>query len=123
MYLGESLEDFDGRTHEMAGVLPLQSRMTRSRLTLGYRTARARRDTALLRAGETVRGHEFHWSSLTRQPEAEDAAYDLAETGSSEGFRRGSVLASYVHLHFGADARLAPRFVEACASVRMVQQT
>jgi cobyrinic acid a,c-diamide synthase len=118
MYLGEIIEDFDGRAHDMAGIVPLRSRMTRSRLTLGYRTAVARRDTVLLRRGEQVRGHEFHWSSLVAEPETEDAAYDLAEGERVEGYARGSVLASYVHLHFGADARLAPRMVAACAAAR-----
>lgn len=120
MYLGESVEDFDGRFHIMAGVLPVRSRMTQGRLTLGYRTATARQDTPLLRAGETARGHEFHWSSLAAPLTEADCAYDLAETGRAEGFSRGSVLASYVHLHFGADARLSPRLVATCAASRAI---
>jgi cobyrinic acid a,c-diamide synthase len=123
MYLGESLDDFDGASHAMAGVLPVRSGMTRSKLTLGYRTATARKDTPLLRAGETVRGHEFHWSTLDEASSTKDGAYDLAETGKIEGFSRGAVLASYVHLHFGADARLAPRMVAACAASRSVHST
>jgi cobyrinic acid a,c-diamide synthase len=117
MYLGESIEDFDGVRHEMAGVVPLRSRMRAGRLTLGYRTVRARRDTMLLRAGETVRGHEFHWSELT-DAALEPAAYDLEETGRPEGYAAGSVLASYVHLHLGSDPRLTPRFVEAYGGTR-----
>ena len=118
MYLGESIEDFDGRVHPMTGIVPLRSRLQGARLTIGYRTVQARRSTPLLRPGETVRGHEFHWSTLTAPPSPDTAAYHLRETGAGEGFAAGSVLASYVHLHFGADARLAPRLVAACAAAR-----
>jgi cobyrinic acid a,c-diamide synthase len=64
MYLGQSIEDLEGRDYAMAGVLPVRSVMQGARLTLGYRTIRATQHTCLLEAGETVRGHEFHVSSL-----------------------------------------------------------
>ena len=117
MYLAEGLVDRDGRRHRMAGLIPGWSSLERSRLTLGYREVRARRDSPLLPRGAAVRGHEFHWSVLDRAPEAERAAYDvLGAEPRLEGYATDSLLASYVHLHFGSDPLLAPRFVEACAS-------
>mgnify|MGYP005851083365 CR=1 FL=1 len=118
MYLCEGIVDFEGRRHPMAGLVPGWSAMQRERLSLGYATVTARGDGPLLRRGQSARGHEFHWSTLDRvDPEA--AAYEVAETpGRTEGYQRGSVLASYVHLHFGADPRLAPSFVAACAARR-----
>jgi precorrin isomerase len=114
MYLQQALTTADGMRHRMLGVLPGESTMSRQRLTLGYREARARRDSLFLRAGETVRGHEFHYSA-TDDPPAELSAYDiLGGPGRTEGFVLGNVLGSYLHLHFGSDGRLAPRFVEAC---------
>lgn len=118
MYLGETLEDLDGRAYPMVGLVPARSRMRGTRLTIGYRTVTPRRDALMLRAGEELRGHEFHWSALERPPEAATAAYDVAETGAAEGFTGGATLASYVHLHLGASAGLARRFVEACAAAR-----
>jgi cobyrinic acid a,c-diamide synthase len=122
MYLGASLEDFDGREHMMVGLAPVRSRLQASRLTIGYRTARARKDSFLLRAGERVRGHEFHWSALAEPAPLGTALYDLEETGAAEGFGRDSLIASYVHLHFGADRRLAPRLVNACAEARALRR-
>ncbi len=115
MYAGESLVDQEGARHAMLGLAPLRSSMQRTRLTLGYRTARALAAGPLLTEGQTVRGHEFHWSVLD-PPEVDEttAAYALAETGAVEGYARHNVWASYVHLHFAADARIAPRFVETC---------
>lgn len=115
MYLGESLTDIEGHTHTLAGVVPLRSSMSRARLTLGYRTATARRDGPHVTSGQTVRGHEFHWSTLDVAPDADTAAYHLAEGDALDGYARGNVWASYVHLHFASDTRLAPRFLATCA--------
>jgi cobyrinic acid a,c-diamide synthase len=114
MYLCEGLVDAEGRRHPMAGAIPGWTSLRNTRLTVGYRTVRARRDSPLLGQGETVRGHEFHWS--VSDPRGDNAAaYDVVDSnGQTEGHARGNMLASYVHLHFGADLRLAPRFVEAC---------
>ena len=114
MYLQEALIDADGRRHRMTGIVPGQSTLVGRRLTLGYREVRARRDTPLARAGQTLRGHEFHWS-VCEPPTDGVAAYDvLGDAPRVEGYTAGNVLASYVHLHFGSDPGLAPRFVDAC---------
>jgi cobyrinic acid a,c-diamide synthase len=116
MYLGQAIEDLEGRTYAMAGVLPGRSVTKGSRLTLGYRTIRALQSTCLLAAGETVRGHEFHFSSMPDGTAAVPAAYEvLDQPGRREGFVIQNVLASYIHVHLGSNASLAPRFVAACA--------
>ncbi len=115
MYLGRTLTDLDGRLHEMVGLIPAGSVMTHDRLTLGYRTARALRASPLLVAGDEVRGHEFHWSTLVAPIPADAAAYRLAESGALEGYAAGCVLASYVHLHFASRQAMARRFVTSCA--------
>jgi cobyrinic acid a,c-diamide synthase len=114
MYLQEALIDADGRRHRMAGLVPGTSALIGKRLTLGYREAVARRDSPLAVAGQTVRGHEFHWS-VCDSPTPETAAYELADgSGRLEGFAAGNVVASYIHVHLASDQHLAPRFVAAC---------
>lgn len=115
MYLGETLTDAAGHTHPMVGLLPFNSTMSGSRLTLAYWDLTTRTAGVLAPAGRRLRGHEFHWSVPDRDPSPEEALYELAEVGRLEGFRRGSVYGSYVHLHFGADAGFAPAFVQAAA--------
>ena len=112
MYLGRSLRGFDGDGHGMVGLLPFDSIMENN-LTLGYRTVRALADSPLLERGDEVRGHEFHWSSLDGEPEAE-AAYMILEQERRGGFIAGNVLASYVHLHFASRPGMAQRFIEYC---------
>jgi cobyrinic acid a,c-diamide synthase len=110
MYLGTHLTQEDGERFEMCGVLPYGTRMARTRRALGYRSARALRDSPLARAGEVVRGHEFHWSAAEPEVTAATAAYHLAETDAPDGYATPTLLASYVHLHLcgvpGAAARL-----------------
>ncbi len=119
MYLQQALTTADGERHPMLGLVQGESTLSGKRLTLGYREARARRDSMLLRAGETVRGHEFHYS-VTDAPPDPLAAYDvLGGPDRAEGFVQGNILGSYLHLHFGSDARLAPRFVDACAATKI----
>jgi cobyrinic acid a,c-diamide synthase len=122
MYLGTSLTDFAGHSREMAGVLPTQSVMTRDRLTLGYRTARALRSSPLLADGDEVRGHEFHWSTLAAPPAPDSAAYAFAERpGQVEGFASDRLLASYLHLHLGARPAMARRFLDRCVAAQEVR--
>jgi len=108
LWLARSLDD-----RAMAGAVRTRATMT-NRLTLGYRVARAEVDNPVLAAGETARGHEFHYSH------AEPAGAALTLVGrrgtTVEGFAGPSLLATYLHLHLGADPGPAERFVRACLS-------
>jgi cobyrinic acid a,c-diamide synthase len=113
MYLGRFIRDFQSREYPMVGAIPLFSRLDNPRLSLGYRTVQALRHGPLLRRGEVVRGHEFHWST----PEGgsgERSAYQILEEGRREGFQKGKLLASYIHLHLGSLPSMASRFVQQC---------
>jgi cobyrinic acid a,c-diamide synthase len=113
MYLAEGLTDFDGQRHQLSGVIPCEVEMSDRRSALGYVKLRSRCDTLLSPARSRLRGHEFHWSRLTAGSELVNAYDVLSPSERVEGFARGNVLASYVHLHFGAAPELARRFVEA----------
>jgi len=111
MYVGEGISDAEGRRQEMLGLVPAESNMQDSRLSLGYRELRALGPSAVLDAGAVARAHEFHYSRLDSEPAPGEAAYAVNGEGRLDGYRRGSVLASYMHLHFGSSPAIAPRFV------------
>jgi cobyrinic acid a,c-diamide synthase len=120
MYLTEEIVDTEGIHHQMAGVLPGRSVMS-GQLTLGYRVARAPTNNWLWRAGETVRGHEFHYSVWEDRPADMAPAYELLPGEFQnqvrvDGACVGGVIASYVHIHFLAQPEVAERFVRAAAS-------
>lgn len=115
MYLSQGITTFEGQRYPMAGLVPAWSVMQGRRVSLGYASARALRSTLVAKEGDLLRGHEFHWSKLDHDLPADHAPYRVENRGDRlEGFTQGRLLASYVHLHFGSDARLAPRLVAAC---------
>ncbi len=107
LYLAREL---DGQP--MCGVLDATAGMT-ARLTLGYRDATAAADSVVARAGAGVRGHEFHRTAVD-PPHSPDPAWMVGDR--PEGFVRGSVHASYLHLHWAGYPQLARRVVEAAAA-------
>jgi cobyrinic acid a,c-diamide synthase len=107
LYLARRLDDAP-----MCGVLDAEARMT-GRLTLGYREAVAVGDSPVARAGERVRGHEFHRTVCTRGSDARPAWQWSAE--GPDGFTSANCLASYLHLHWAGMPQMATRFVGAAA--------
>jgi cobyrinic acid a,c-diamide synthase len=87
--------------------------MANRRMALGYVELQVDQDNLLTRAGERLRGHEFHWSRLAAGAEQANAYRLLGPPPRQEGFALERILASYVHLHFGSRPDLARRFVEA----------
>jgi cobyrinic acid a,c-diamide synthase len=121
MYLAEALEDDEGVTHEMVGVLPATVHMRPRRLSLGYTTVTTMAPSSLGPAGATARGHEFHYSTLDPVPSSVPRVYRLADTRGgerAEGYQIGRALVSYAHLHFASNPELAPALVDACARRR-----
>ncbi len=113
MYLCQSIRVASGEELPMVGALARQSIMSNDPggLVIGYREATSLRDTLLTQRGEVVRGHEFHYSCLNAPFAREDSAYEIISRGQVEGFARGNLLATYVHLSFSGFPLAAQRFV------------
>lgn len=113
IYLSHAIENFNNKVHKMSGVLPITCKM-QNRPTLGYREATANTDTIIARAGDILRGHEFHYSSISAIGGEINPAYMMGN-GLKEGFVYKNTLASYIHLHFAGRPEIAERFVLSCA--------
>ena len=108
MVLGETIEDAAGTPHGMAGLLGHATSFASKRMVLGYRQARLSAAGVLGPAGTVLRGHEFHYASMSRAgvdaplASLRDAACnDLGEAGG----RRGWVSGSFFHAIAVADER------------------
>ncbi|HJE23814.1 MAG TPA: cobyrinate a,c-diamide synthase [Methylorubrum populi] len=109
MVLGESLEDAEGVTHPMAGLLPVATSYRKRKLHLGYRVAQLVADGLLGTEGTRLVGHEFHYASeLTPPPEAGLALARVTDAEGTPlglaGHRRGHVTGSFFHLIAGSAA-------------------
>ena len=115
LYLHRELEDMEGRSWPMAGVLDARAYRTPRLGRFGYITLTAKADTAFLPAGETVRGHEFHYFE---SESCGDALRAQKPTGSrcwDCGHSRGNLLMGFPHLYYPSDPQLIERFLRACA--------
>ena len=124
MYLAQRLVDLDNRSHEMVGALPGTIRMTKRLQSFGYATLLVRRPSILARVNDRIKGHEFHYSTWDHSMRGDEAAYTVLRRNERrwEGFARGNLLASYLHVHFLTNVRWARRFVEAASRWRQQQQ-
>ncbi len=102
MALAESLTTTDGTTHEMAGVLPARVRMHDRYRALDHVEVAAREDTLTARAGATLRGHEFHYSSATAAGDAR-FAFEMRRgdglDGEHDGLTEYRTVGTYCHVH------------------------
>ncbi len=100
MVLGEGLEDANGHRHAMTGLLSHTTSFHTRKLHLGYRDARLLADCVIGAKGAIIRGHEFHYASLT------DIGHDepLVDLTNADGLplperggRRGDVTGTFFH--------------------------
>ena len=106
MVLGAGLEDAAGKTHAMAGLLGHATSFAKRKLHLGYRSAQLLADGVLGAKGTIVRGHEFHYATLTAA--GSDETFAEIHDGEGKplgkaGGRRGNVSGTFFHAIAASD--------------------
>ena len=91
---------------------------------MGYVTGTALCKNILANKGDILKGHEFHFSIL----EGEDNfswAYELQGTRQKEshleGYAKGNILATYLHISFDGESKAAKKFIESAKEFRIQQ--
>lgn len=127
MYLHEEMEDKNGNTYPMAGVIKGRTYPTGRLVRFGYvniaaapgeeeesAVSRSTEKKAYLRPGEQIRGHEFHYWDST------DCGNDCVAT-KPDGKRKwecihmnGNLFAGYPHLYLPSMPEFAYRFSDRC---------
>ena len=115
LYLHRELEDAAGISYPMVDIIPAKAWRTERLGRFGYVTLSAKRDGGLLRPGETVRGHEFHyWESgdcgrdLLAEKPAGGRRWDCAHVSET-------LYAGFPHLFYESNPKLIERFLRRCA--------
>ncbi len=101
MVLGETLTGRDGKSHDMLGLLPVETSFAAPKLHLGYRQLSLLDDGPLGSTGAQFRGHEFHYCEMTMMTGREALFSAQDAQGNSLpplGCRSGSVMGSFAHI-------------------------
>ena len=123
MYLCQAIRNFEGTVFPMAGVIPADAVMGKKRNALGYVKAAVVCANLLSTKGQTLRGHEFHWSHLQVRPGFEKLKFAYRTTSrldnqsKPDGILIENLLASYTHLHFAHMPEMANRLIGRLQSV------
>lgn len=118
MYLCRSIVNFEGNRFSMVGLVPADCRMQSKLQRVGYVTATALKPSILANTGDTLCGHEFHFSTM--EPTGQDFPWAYALQGirqnapHEEGFIHKNVIASYLHINFDGNPQSADRFISSC---------
>ena len=116
MYLAKTLRDFDGIVYDMVGVIPAETAMNRTRMTLGYRELTLTHGGLLGEEGVRIRGHEFHYSTLHPKGDLDYLGHLTDAQGRDrgrDGIMVGNVIALYTHLHFASHPHVPLALVDA----------
>ena len=105
MYLGKSLIDLNGKTHNLVGVFNFTATLEDKKLSLGYR---------IYKNDElTLKGHEFHYSKLIEEDKEEHIGQFINARGKevpTKLYKYKNVLASYMHYYLGSSEKIKSLF-------------
>jgi cobyrinic acid a,c-diamide synthase len=119
MYLADAVRTLDGVTHPMVGLVAGTAVMHDRLQALGYVEVETQRRTILGGAGLRMRGHQFRYSTL--EGGGGDVYSVRKRRGgatSLEGHGAGSVVGSYVHVHWASNPLVAEGLVASCVAFR-----
>jgi cobyrinic acid a,c-diamide synthase len=106
MYLASALTDQAGDRFPMAGVLDCMTFMKNSKMTLGYRNA--------VWDNIEIKGHEFHYSSLTDYGMHTEAIPVTNAKGMETGtkiYKKQNTYATYMHLYWADNVEFITRLL------------
>ena len=120
LYLLKELEDENGTGYEMAGVFSGKGYKKGKNSHFGYITVQTENDSLYLKAGERIKGHEFHyWESTQEESELKmQAKKPTGKRGWPCVTTKNQVMAGFPHLYYPSLEGFGERFVQACDTYR-----
>lgn len=110
MYLGESIQDEDGRDWPMLGVHSGKSQRSRGRRRFGYITLTSRE------SGRQIQAHEFHYYDSDANGEAYQAVKPVTGKAWNCIIEQENQMMGFPHLYYPSNPAFAEEFVEQCRS-------
>lgn len=103
IYLGQSL-DIKDKSYPMVGALPIRFMMEDKPQGHGYTILKVKEENPYYSVGETVKGHEFHYSKpFISESEEIKTVFEVERghclDGARDGFLKKNLFATYTHIH------------------------
>lgn len=119
MYLSSEIQNIEGQSFPMVGLIPGKAIMGAKLKSLGYVEVHTEKRTIIGEAGIRFRGHQFRYSDLILENEDESLfSYHIrkrkSEQTTKEGYTISNVLASYVHAHWASNPEIPKNFIASC---------
>jgi len=117
IYVCEKLLFEDKSAFSMVGIFPYTIKWDKNYLAIRYVEIRTTRDTILGPKGLLIKGQEFHQTRLLDDLEQQGCCYEVRSSTNEqflEGLYTKNVLASYMHLYFPSEEKIANQFVFQC---------
>lgn len=114
MYLQETMEDMEGRKYPMAGVISGQAYGTQKLGRFGYITLTTEKEAQLLKNGETIKAHEFHYFDTTENGTDYHAGKPFGKREWECIHGGEDYAAGFPHLYYYSNPAFAFRFLQKC---------
>ena len=115
MYLHRELEGADGKRYPLAAVIDAGCERKARLVRFGYAEFTANVDNLLCRAGETLRGHEFHYWDSREAGSGFTAVKPVSGKSWNCIVATETLFAGFPHFHFCAAPETAERFLKKCS--------
>jgi len=113
MILGDSIEDENGSSHNMAGIVPFKAK--KGSLSIGYRYIKGEKDSIIIKKNQQIKGHEFHYWKIEPNLKEKDLSsffsypWKIKSWGTrykKEGWSNENLHASWIHLHLPSNTEV-----------------
>lgn len=121
IYLMDSFTDRDGKVYNLAGAIEGNSYMTKSLKRFGYVTLTSCVNNLMCGAGETINGHEFHYSDSTNNGESFLASKPESERSWKAVTADSTKFVGYPHINFMGNMSFAENLVKKAIKYNMKQ--
>jgi cobyrinic acid a,c-diamide synthase len=123
IYLCQSLR-WQEESFPLAGVFPLRLEMWRKPVGHGYIEVKVDRPTPFFNLGDSIRGHEFHYTRVMNEDVIFESALNVERgygiTNHRDGIIFKNVLASFTHIHALSVPQWAENFVRIAENWRKI---
>lgn len=121
MYLLENFKDEEVE-HKLVGVIKGSSYMTKSLKRFGYISLTSKNNNLMCGFGESINGHEFHYSDSTNTGSDFVAAKPESDRSWETIIADETKFAGYPHIHFLGNINFAENFIRKSIEYKLIEK-